>query len=267
MGKLTQTGLLTTVSGLAWPGVDYFCTTRMGGASKGHWAAFNLGQHVSDDPGHVAANRQLLRAALPGDPLWLEQVHGAQVFDADTLRPGQAPETPPVADAAITARQGRVLAIMTADCLPVVMACEKGTVLGVAHAGWRGLAAGVLEHTLEAMRQRAPEASRWRAWIGPSISQAHFEVGEDVYQAFVDDSKEADGFFVRRPDVPGAKWLADLPALARLRLTRAGVHDVELSGQCTYGRPELYYSYRRDATTGRIATLAWLHDSRSRTAG
>jgi len=261
MGKLTQAGLLTTVSGLAWPGVDYFCTTRMGGASKGHWAGFNLGRHVSDDPGHVAANRQLLRAALPGEPLWLEQVHGADVFDADTLKPGQEPDEPPVADAAVTTRRGRVLAIMTADCLPVVIACEEGKALAVAHAGWRGLAAGVLEHTLAALRQHAPEARGWRAWIGPAISQAHFEVGEDVYQALVGDSKEADAFFVRRTDVPGAKWLADLPALARLRLRRAGVHGVELSGQCTYDRPERYYSYRRDSTTGRIATLAWLRDS------
>ena len=265
MGRLTQQGLLTTVSGLPWPGVDYFCTTRLGGASKGPWAGFNLGAHASDEPAHVAANRQLLRAALPCEPVWLQQVHAAGVFDADSLAPGHVPAQPPVADAAITTLPGRVLAIMTADCLPVVIACEQGAALGVAHAGWRGLAAGVLERTVQALRERASDTSGWRAWIGPAISQAHFEVGVDVYEAFLDQDAGAAEFFVRRPGT--AKWHADLPGLARHRLYRAGVLEVELSGLCSFDRPDSFYSYRREAVTGRMATIAWLRDDQPNDGG
>ncbi len=257
MAGLNTSGLLETVSGQPWPGVDYFCTTRQGGASTGEWASFNLGLHTGDDASHVAANRQVLRAALPGDPLWLQQVHGAQVCDADTVGCDTTAQ-PPIADAAITTQTGRVLAIMTADCLPVVIASGDGSALGVAHAGWRGLAAGVLENTLHALRRRVPESAQWRAWIGPAIGQAWFEVGEEVREAFVGQDASTAFFFVVRPGTGGRKWLADLPGLARWRLRQAGVGDIELSGQCTHDRPERYYSYRRDGVTGRMATLAWL---------
>ena len=256
MGKLKQPGLLETVSGQPWTGVDYFCTTRRGGASTGPWASFNLGLHAGDDPAHVQANRQLLRAALPQEPLWLRQVHGAHVIDADLCE--DDPASPPQADAAVTTRPGRVLAIMTADCLPVVVADLDGGALGVAHAGWRGLAAGVLENMVAALQERRPSAKGWRAWIGPAISQARFEVGADVYHAFVDGDPQAAMYFAARSTEGEAKWLADLPGLARLRLFRAGVGDIEACGICTAVTYDQYYSYRRNGATGRMATVAWL---------
>lgn len=264
-----QTQQFATVSGLPWPGVHYFCTTRVGGTSAGAWSSLNLGLRAGDDAARVALNRQALRARLPGEPAWLRQVHGADVFDADSgvvIRAG-ADETAiclpsgregdvAAADASITTQPQTVLAIMTADCLPVVIASADGLALGVAHAGWRGLAQGVLENTLAALRRRLPGAAAWRAWVGPGISQAHFEVGLDVYQAFVAHDATAAMYFADKE--PGRKWLADLPSLARHRLVRAGIDHVELSGACTYACPEQYYSYRRDGVTGRLATVAWL---------
>jgi YfiH family protein len=241
------------VSGLHWQGVAYFCTTRQGGASRGSYASLNLAGHAQDDPSHVIENRRRLGFYLPAGPLWLNQVHGTHVVDADSPRDSLAAVT---ADAAVTARADCVLAIMTADCLPVVMADSRGQVLGVAHAGWRGLANGVLEHTLQCMRAKNPLATQWRAWIGPGISQPHFEVGADVFSAFVDSDPQAAAFFAEK--IPHEKWLADLPGLARHRLQQAGVRNVELSGYCTYGQPGHFYSYRREPVTGRMATLAWL---------
>lgn len=249
---MNSANALHTVSGQAWDGVDYFCTTRQGGVSQGPWAALNLGAHTEDDQDHVASNRRVLRAMLPGEPVWLNQVHGIDVWDAD--RP-HAQADSPRADAAVTTTPGRVLAIMTADCLPAVLASTDGRALGLAHAGWRGLAAGVLEATLGMLRQRAPGAA-WRAWIGPAISQKHFEVGHDVYSAFVGQDETSARFFA--PQGKQGKWLADLPGLASHRLRRAGVAQVELSGECSYAQAEKYYSYRRSARTGRMATVAWL---------
>src|SRR5690606_29644447 len=152
--------LPATVSGHPWTGVNYFCTTRHGGVSAGAWASLNLGLHAGDEHDAVIRNRQRLRAMLPEDPVWLTQVHGTEVFDADAVLQGQAAEAP-VADAAVTLQTNRVLAIMTADCLPVVLASTDGRALGVAHAGWRGLAGGVLENTLDALRQRLPGNMAW----------------------------------------------------------------------------------------------------------
>lgn len=253
MANLSDARLPPRVTGLPWRGVRYFCTTRAGGVSTGACATFNLGGGVNDDRDHLLENRRRLRIALPADPLWLKQVHGTQVADAD--RPWAAV---PTADAAVTACAGRVLAILTADCLPVVMADTQGRVLGVAHAGWRGLAAGVLEQTLRGLRERLPGAVAWRAWVGPGIGQRHFEVGADVHAAFVGQDPAAAMFFVAKHE-PG-KWLADLPGLARHRLHAAGVGHIELSGYCTYGEPERFYSYRREKDAGRIATVAWLQD-------
>src|SRR5690606_18227229 len=208
------------------------------------------GLHTGDKASHVQANRDALRRFLPGDPVWLNQVHGCEVHDPDhyaDVPPGTPPPVPN-ADAAITMQYGRVLAVMTADCLPVVLASIDGRALGVAHAGWRGLAAGVLENTLAALRERHPAALAWRAWIGPAIGPRHFEVGADVFAAFADHDEQAAHFFAET--VPGTKWLAGLPSLARHRLQRAGVESIELSGYCTYSRPELFYSYRRDMQTG-----------------
>ncbi|WP_323028962.1 polyphenol oxidase family protein [Castellaniella defragrans] len=191
---------LRGVTGEPWPGVRYFSTWRVGGVSLPPRDSLNLGLHVGDDPLAVRENRLRLRRALPGDPLWLEQVHGTDVFDADAAPEDAAAGPAPRADAAVTTRRGRPLAIMTADCLPVVLADEAGTVLGVAHAGWRGLAAGVLENTLAAMRRRAPAARGWRAWIGPGIGPAAFQVGAEVREAFLDQDPGLAACFVFQPD-------------------------------------------------------------------
>jgi len=248
----TEQGL-PVVGGPDWPGVRYFCTTRGGGVGTAPHDTLNLGVRAGDRPEAVAENRRRLRAALPAEPLWLRQVHGTEVVDADLPDAG-GPE--PAADASVTAVPGRVLAAMAADCLPVVIADDRARVLGVAHAGWRGLAAGVLEQTLRAMRAKAPGAGGWRAWVGPGIGPSAFEVGEDVVQAFAADGPQAAALFVPRPGLPG-KWLADLPALARLRLRRAGVAEPVASGLCTV-RDARFFSYRRDRETGRMALLAWL---------
>ena len=265
----TESGALPAFAdwaGPSWNGVRAFCSERAGGVSLAPYAGLNLGIHVGDDPLAVAENRARLRARLPADPCWLDQVHGIDVFDADVL-PGShaleyaadqtSPWHPPRADAAITRTPGRVLAILTADCLPVVIVDEAATTLGAAHAGWRGLVGGVLESTLTRMTRAAGGSPSWKAWIGPAIGPQAFEVGADVRDAFLTDDAGNASCFVPRADVPG-KWWADLPELAARRLRRAGVAQVELSGRCTVSEPERYFSYRRDGQTGRIATLAWL---------
>ncbi|MGB6241909.1 MAG: peptidoglycan editing factor PgeF [Castellaniella sp.] len=260
MRVIEWTNGLQGVTGAAWTGVQYVSTWRQGGASAAPWDSLNLGLHVGDEPAAVRENRDRVRAGLPAEPLWLEQVHGTTVWHADgaasqdrvVLDPGAAP----CADAAVTTSQGRPLAIMTADCLPVVLADEAGTVLGVAHAGWRGLAAGVLENTLAAMRQQAPGASAWRAWIGPGIGFDAFEVGDEVRAVFVAADAEAANCFA--PSGRAGHWLADLAGLAARRLAQAGVGLLESSGECTYRQADRYFSYRRQARTGRQATLAWL---------
>lgn len=248
-------GGLPVVTGPAWPGVRYFCTTRAGGVGVAPHDTLNLGLRADDQPEAVAENRRRVRAAVSGEPLWLRQVHSATVVDADA--PTTTGDIP--ADASVTTEPGRVLAIMVADCLPVVISDAQGTVLGAAHAGWRGLAGGVLESTLRAMQDKQPGASAWRAWVGPGIGPSAFEVGEDVLQAFAADGPEALALFAPRPGIPG-KWLADLPALARLRLQRAGVAQPVLSGLCTVTEANRFFSYRRDRVTGRMALLAWLSE-------
>lgn len=259
MEQLNQPSL-PTVSGQPWEGVRYFCTTRQGGVSSSPWASLNLGAHVGDDSGAVSRNRQRVRAMLPGEPVWLTQVHGVEVFDADKPTGHGQTDAAPIADAAVTLQANRVLAIMTADCLPVVLASTDGRALGAAHAGWRGLADGVLENTLRALRDCLPGNAAWRAWIGPAIGPANFEVGDDVHAAFVDKDPDMAQFFVPKAE-PG-KWLADLPGLAQLRLLKAGVGMIELSNACTFNQPATYFSYRRDGATGRMVTLAWLADQR-----
>lgn len=164
----------------------------------------------------------------------------------------------PEADAAVTTSENRVLSVLTADCLPVVISDYESTVLGVAHAGWRGLAAGVLEATLASMRLKQPQHKRLRAWIGPAISQAHFEVGAEVREAMLLKDESAAAYFVPTPE--RAKYHADLAGLARLFLRKACEQsiDVMLSGECTYEQSDRYYSYRKQNITGRIATVAWL---------
>jgi hypothetical protein len=225
-----------------------------GGMSQSPYAEFNLGDHVGDDPGAVAENRRRLKAwvGLPADPSWLGQVHGTAVADLD--RP--APYGP--ADAAVAKQVGRVCAILTADCLPVVLTTDIGDRVAAAHAGWRGLAAGVIEATVRAMDTRA---DRLLAWLGPSIGPRHFEVGAEVREAFMEHDGGAATAF--SPNSRG-RFMADLPELARRRLANLGVTRIYGGGECTFARADRYYSHRREGITGRQATLIWREGSKYR---
>jgi YfiH family protein len=233
-----------------WPvpaGVRAVMTTRRGGVSVGPYASLNLATHVGDDGFAVAANRHRLRHALglPGEPAWLQQVHGNAV--AVLERPHAGP-----ADATVTRTRGRVCAVLVADCLPVLLASRAGDRVAIAHAGWRGLAAGVIEATIAALDC---EPAQLVAWLGPAIGPGAFEVGPEVREAFIGrDPGAMDAF---RPGREG-RFLADLPGLARRRLAAAGVTEVSGGGHCTYSDPARFYSYRRDGATGRMAALAWL---------
>ena len=248
---MKDTLALLPVHGEAWKGVRYGCTARAGGVSQGERGSLNLGLNTGDDPERVVENRKRLVSGLPAEPLWLKQVHGVDVCDADVVHAGT-----PVADAAVTTTPGRVLAILTADCAPVVIADQDGRALGVAHAGWRGLAAGVVEATVQQLRLRVPAARGWRAWVGPCIGVDRFEVGEDVREAFLDTGGQAERYF--RAGVAPGKWQADLAGLVRHRLETLGIHHIETCGLCTFDHSDLFYSYRRSPLTGRMATLAWL---------
>jgi hypothetical protein len=222
-------------------------TLRRGGCSGAPFDSLNLGNHVGDEPAAVAGNRRIVVDALhlPAEPGWLEQVHGTRVADLDA-----GPLSGP-ADAALARQRGRVLAILVADCLPVLFASDDGQVLAAAHAGWRGLAGGVLEATLAAM---AVPADRVRAWLGPAIGVGHFEVGPEVRAAFLATDPRADAAFTANAR---GRWQCDLAGLARRRLAAAGVADVAGAGLCTYAHPGQCYSFRRDGQTGRMAALLW----------
>lgn len=223
-------------------------TLRDGGASFGAYQSLNLGAHVGDDPDAVRTNRRRFIEAcgLPAEPLWLRQVHGTRVVSLETASPAEP------ADAIVGNRPGAVCAVLTADCLPVVFASSGGAEIGVAHAGWRGLEAGVLEATVAAL---AAPARELLAWLGPAISQAAFEVGDEVREAFVQDDPGAASHFRHNER---ARWQADLYGLARLRLDRAGVTQVFGGGRCTFSEPAAFFSYRRDGQCGRMATFVHL---------
>lgn len=232
-----------------WPApanVRALVTTRAGGVSLAPYGSFNLATHVGDAVEAVAENRARLRRILPAEPRWLEQVHGVTVADAD--RPAVVPR----ADAAVAREVGVVCAVLTADCLPVLFCDDTGSVVGAAHAGWRGLAAGVLEATVARM---GVSPASLLAWLGPAIGPAAFEVGGEVREAFLRIDPGADVAFVSAA-APG-KWMADLFGLARRRLMRAGVARVYGGGLCTYADATSFYSYRRDGVTGRFASLVW----------
>lgn len=231
-----------------WPAparVRACMTTRIGGVSRAPWSSFNLGDHVGDDSAHVAANRAHLREILPAEPAWLTQVHGTRVAELGRDKDFQA-------DAVVARAAGQVCAVLTADCLPVLFCDRGGSVVAAAHAGWRGLAAGVLEATVSAMRVPPGEIL---VWMGAAIGPQAFEVGDEVREAFVAQHAGAAAAFA--PHAPG-KWLADIYALARLRLGAAGVHAVHGGGRCTFGEADTFFSYRRDGVTGRMAALVWL---------
>ena len=247
-----------------WPdapgNIGALATTRRGGVSRAPYddgrggGGLNLGLHVADDPAHVAQNRARLQALLPGRPAWIAQVHGADVVDAATVGLDQPVRT---GDASIATSAGVVCAILTADCLPVLFADRAGEVVGAAHAGWRGLAGGVLGQTVAAMRKAG--AGEITAWMGPAIGPQAFEVGQDVFDSFAAALPGIDvGFAFRpRPEHEG-KYLADMGALARQMLARDGVTSVFGGNECTATQPDRFYSYRRDGVTGRQASLIWL---------
>lgn len=227
-------------------------TTRRGGVSLAPYASMNLGLHVGDDECAVLANRARLLNDLPRQPVWLDQVHGATVVETAELVPGAST---PRADASVARIAGHVCAVMSADCLPVIFCDAAGSVVAAAHAGWRGLAAGVLEATVEQMAV-APE--HVIAWLGPAIGPDAFEVGEEVRAAFVGATPLAARAFT--PSRMTGKWMADLYQLARLRLAAVGVERVMGGTMCTFSDRERFYSYRRDGTTGRFATMVWLSE-------
>ena len=236
-----------------WPApsrVRALATTRAGGFSTAPWAALNLGDHVGDDPASVRRNRELLRATLglPGEPAWLQQVHGTAVVAAATA-------SSRVADASWTTKPGIVCAVLTADCLPVLFCNRAGTHVAAAHAGWRGLAAGVLESTVGLLIADGVRPDSLLAWLGPAIGPAAYEVAGDVRDAFLQADPAAAIAF--QPHRPG-HWLLDLYAAARLRLRRAGVTAVTGGDYCTLAEPQRFFSHRRDGVTGRQATVICL---------
>ena len=235
-------------------------TLRTGGVSVSPYDSLNLGAHVGDAGDAVAENRRRLRGrlGLPAEPVWLQQVHGIEVADLDALRePGAAGSgleraAGARADAAVTRTRGRVCVIQVADCMPVLFAACDGSAVGAAHAGWRGLAGGVLEETV---RKLAVPPQQLIAWLGPTIGQGHFEVGDEVRSAFA----------LRDPDAASAfetnargRWQCDLYALARRRLSALGVQDVFGGGWCTYADAARFFSFRRDGQCGRMAALIWM---------
>ena len=228
------------------PGVRALATTRRGGVSSAPWHGFNLAEHVGDDPRAVAANRALLRRELPAEPVWLAQVHGAGCVDAALTASGAQ------ADASFARRRGVVCAVLTADCLPVLLCDDRATVVGIAHAGWRGLAAGVIEATVAAMDE---PGMRLMAWLGPAIGPQAFEVGGEVREAFVAGDPRAASAFTA---VAGGKWLCDIYQLARQRLDALGIHHATGADCCTASDGERFFSYRRDRVSGRMASLIWL---------
>lgn len=236
-----------------WPApgnVRALSTTRRGGVSRGPWTSLNLGPNCGDEPANVNENRGRLGRLLPAEPLWMKQVHGARVLES-----GQGGRGPERADARVTSTPGEVLAIMTADCLPLLLCDADGARIGAAHAGWRGLAAGVIEATIERM-EAAPE--RLMAWLGPAISGAVYEVGDDVREAFAaaegNARRAVDGSFTPH----GERWLLDVAGAARSILQALGVRRVYGGGFCTYREPDRFFSHRRDGVTGRMASLIWM---------
>lgn len=230
-----------------WPApasVRAFVTTRAGGVSEGPYASMNLGAASGDAPSSVARNRAILASHMPAEPHWLRQVHGN-----DVAEPGR--ELAATADAAVTRRPGIACAVLTADCLPVFLCDEAGAAVGMAHAGWRGLAAGVIERAVERM---GVEGARVMAWLGPAIGPQAFEVGGEVRAAFVSHDPVAAVAFREKE---GGKFLADLYVLARQRLAAAGVKQVSGGAFCTWTETGRFFSYRRQRQSGRMASVIW----------
>jgi len=235
-----------------WPvpaRVKSISTTRLHGFSTDVYASNNLGLHVGDDAAIVQANRQKLRsdAELPSAPLWMNQIHSNKVVYASDIK------NVVDADASFTDNAGQICVVMTADCLPVLFVNESATKVAAAHAGWRGLLDGILENTVEKLAQNG---ERIFAWLGPAIGPTAFEVGDDVFSAFVERDVCSESAFQRRDD--SDKWLANIYQLASMRLKATGVVDIYGGEYCTYSDQQRFYSYRRDGACGRMASLIWL---------
>lgn len=234
-----------------WPAakrVRALISSRSGGCSSGPYTSMNVSESVQDDPDAVAANRRMLQRFLPAEPKWLRQIHGTRVVNACHVT------NPIEADASIADTADCVCAVMIADCLPVLFADRAGTRVAAAHAGWRGLAAGVIENTVRGLDRPARDLL---AYLGPAIGPAAFEVGDDVRDAF--NSFDPQARLAFQAHAPG-KWKADLFMLARQRLAMLGVTGVYGGGQCTYSDPERFFSHRRDKIAGRMAALIWIAD-------
>lgn len=234
-----------------WPApvtVRAFTSTREGGVSLPPYASFNLARHVGDDSTHVDRNCSMLmqQLALPDEPHWLKQVHGTVLLSLDGKLTGNE------ADGSFTTLTNKVCAVMTADCLPVLMCSSAGDRVAAVHAGWRGLAAGIIRKGVEAM---AVEGSQLLVWLGPAIGPEKFDIGEEVYQTFVDRYTGATNAF---ETIGAGHWRADLYQLARLQLQALGVNQVFGGEFCTYTDKERFYSFRRDGVTGRMASLIWI---------
>ncbi|MGH8126778.1 MAG: peptidoglycan editing factor PgeF [Gammaproteobacteria bacterium] len=242
------------------PNVQALTTLRAGGVSAGRYASLNLATHVGDAVQAVTDNRRRLHQTLnlPSEPLWLNQEHGTRVIQAEQTI-GKTPAMAITADAAITRQSGHVLVVLTADCLPVVLAARDGSAVAIAHAGWRGLAAGVLDAAFNALAVAAAEVA---AWIGPGISAARYEVDSAVRMAFADAPGAEQAF---SPSRDAEHWYCDLALLAQARLEALGVVSVQQSGLCTYSDPDRFYSYRRDGETGRMATLVQIEPEAGQT--
>ena len=248
-----------------WPAparVRAASTLRGGGVSQGPYASLNLGTALDDDAATVARNRRVLAEVLdlPAEPFWLKQVHGTTVLDLDradvSTQSSDMLAEPPAADGAVTSRSGLPCAVLTADCLPVLLCDTGGTRVGIAHAGWRGLAGGVVE---SAVRRMGIEPRRLMAWLGPGIGPEAYEVGAEVLEAFAALDPGAAQCFAANAR---GRWQADLYGLARQRLESAGVEAIYGGGRCTYTESERFFSHRREAPCGRMATLIWLDSQR-----
>ena len=239
------------------PNIHSLVTTRDGGTSLPPFSSLNLGDHVGDDAQAINANRAILRTQLPSDPIWLKQLHGTVVSIPMSRKflSGQVIE----ADAAVTNQANEVLVVMTADCLPILFSNQTGDVVGVAHAGWRGLCAGVLENTVTEMLKFSAgmSANNLMAWMGPAIGPEAFEVGEDVYVAFLNAGIAfPTNAFIAIPSRPG-KYFANLYILAQSRLSALGIGQIYGGNFCTVSDHKRFFSHRRDAISGRFASLIW----------
>ncbi len=237
--------------------VKAFCTERKGGVSQAPFDGFNLATHVGDDIDRIEKNRQHLQqlAQLPNSPVWLNQQHTDIAIQLTSdLNLNTNTHQTPIADASWTQDKKQVCVVMTADCLPILVAAKDGSCVAAIHAGWKGLADGIITKTLNNM---PVEPDAVTAWVGPAISQAEFEVGQDVYDVFCQNNIENEAFFIEKSR-EHRKYLADIAGIAQREMQVLGVSDVCLSGLCSYVEETRFYSYRRDKVTGRMASLIWI---------